>query len=360
MASEGTPVQQVDRELVLKFQSGDARAYDEIFKRYHSRVWGICRRMLPTPQDAEEATQETFLKAYQALGRFNGSFYLGAWLGRIATNVCVDHLRSKSKSNLVALPEDQDDLITEKGPEEIVIGDHPRLHRAIQDIQPLHASALALRTLEGLSHQEIAGHLRMSPTQVKALLHRARCSLRKAWEKAEGWAVAPVFAFRYLLNDRATGEAGRLASVSPSAAPFIMERVAAASAIIVAAALTGLPSTGTPTQSTPSADAPIVAAPFRSQETTRLGVASSQELHLAASAAPAGQPTTGEPVVTDAVGDLVAEIDKALSEKKDPEPPKHQEQDDGGDPVGPTASEGEKSIKKVRKAVNEVMETVLP
>lgn len=359
MATEGTPVQSPDRELVLGFQNGDERAYDEIFKRYHGRVWSICRRMLPTPHDAEEATQETFLKAYQALGRFNGSYYLGAWLGRIATNVCVDHLRSKSKSNLVALPEDQDDLVTEQGPEEIVINDHPRLHQAIQEIQPLHASALALRTLEGLSHQEIAGHLRMSPTQVKALLHRARCSLRRAWDKAEGWVLAPVFAVRYLLTDRATGEAGRLATVSPSAAPFIMERMAAASAIIVAAALTGLPTTEAPAPTRAPAAKVAEASPFRSQELKEMNLLSSS----ATASSSTGQSSSAASEAASQkslVEDLVAEVDKVLHDRKKPEPPQHRTDDDEDGPIGPTASEGEKSVQKVKKAVNELAETLAP
>lgn len=352
-------MQQLDRELVLQFQNGDEQAYVEIFKRYHGRVWGICRRMLPTAQDAEEASQETFLKAYQALGRFNGSFYLGAWLGRIATNVCVDHLRSKSKSNLVALPEDQDDLVTERGPEEIVIGEHPRLHRAIQQIQPLHASALALRTLEGLSHQEIAGHLRMSPTQVKALLHRARNSLRKAWDKAEGWAVAPLFALRHLVNDR-TGDAGRLASVSPTAAPFIMERVAA-SAIIVAAALSGLPAI-TPGSDAPQTRAPhVAAAPFRGHESGDVAsqIEGASVDAPAAAAAPAAESAPAA-LAQGLVADITGEIDKALAYKKKAGDSQQRQDDGGEDPIGPTASEGEKGLKKVRKVVNDVVESVAP
>lgn len=359
MASEGAPVQLPDRELVLGFQNGDQRAYDEIFKRYHSRVWNICRRMLPTPQDAEEATQETFLRAYQALGRFNGNFYLGAWLGRIASNVCVDHLRSRSRSNLVALPEDQDDLVTEQGPEEIVVPDHPRLHRAIKEIQPLHASALALRTLEGLSHQEIAGHLSMSPTQVKALLHRARCSLKRAWDKAEGWAVAPVFAVRHLLSDRITGDAGRLASVSPSAAPFIMERMATASAIIVAAAFTA----GTPLPAPALPAAQAEAAPFRSQELKDLDrppASAGTDPVTEQSSSGSVAPVPSSPEESGFVDDLVAQVDKVLPDRKKPQPPQHNTDDGGDDPIGPTASEGEQSVKKVKKAVNELVETLAP
>src|SRR5687767_7015316 len=82
-----------DKELTLAFQAGQKGAYQAIYERHHPRVSNVCRRMLSDPQDAQDATQETFLRVYQALGRFNGRYQLGAWITRIATNVCLDHLR---------------------------------------------------------------------------------------------------------------------------------------------------------------------------------------------------------------------------------------------------------------------------
>lgn len=348
-----------DRDLVVEFQRGHREAFDEIFKRHHSRVAGICYRMLGSAQDAEEATQETFLKAYQALGRFNGSYYLGAWLGRIATNVCVDHLRVRSRSNLVALPEDRDDLLTENGPEDVVVGDHPRLQEAIREIQPLHASALALRTLEGMSHQEIAGRLRMTPSQVKALLHRARSSLRRAWDKAEGWAMAPLLGARFLHN-RGSAGADRLASVSPSAAPFLMEKVAA-SAMIVAAALTGLPSAPEEAEiREPARRAPAATAGQIQQESRVYVAASSGASADQAAPGALSNETVVEP--EDEI-DLLAEVERALATPEEhtspPEQPRQSEQQEDN-PLGPHAAEGEKVRKKVQKAVRHIEEHLGP
>lgn len=346
-----------DRVLVTAFQAGNDQVFEEIFKRYHHRVAAVCSRMLHSPQDVEEATQETFLKAYQALGRFNGNFYLGAWLARIATNVCVDHLRSKSRSNLVALPEDQDDISVEPGPEDLVVGHHPRLERAIKEIQPLHASALALRAVEGLSHQEIAGRLRMTPSQVKALLHRARGSLRRAWDRAEGWALAPLFGFRHLFNERTTTDAGRIASMSPSAAPFLLERVAA-SAMLMAAALSGMPSS------------PPEDGPHRSRRPSKVAAVPSQleeapaaRQAVSSSSAPAAPTSSGEaadkgPLQLAASVELPAPLKKALKNRPTPKPPSHRPDEDRTNPIGPTAAEGEKVVKKVRKTVNELEETI--
>lgn len=359
MAPEGASLD-LDRVLVTAFQAGDDQAFDEIFKRYHHRVGAACSRMLHSPQDVEEATQETFLKAYQALGRFNGNFYLGAWLSRIATNVCVDHLRSKSRSNLVALPEDQDDISVEPGPEDLVVGQHPRLERAIQEIQPLHARALALRAVEGMSHQEIAARLRMSPSQVKALLHRARGSLRRAWDKAEGWALAPLVGFRYMFNDRATADAGRIASVTPSAAPFLLERVAA-SAMLMAAALGGVssaPPAEVPTESrAPSA---IAAVPSHLERAPVLGHSGTDAVSDPQASVGPDEAQTGTSVAVAAPVDLAAQIEKALKQRPASEAPHHGTDESKGGPIGPGAAEGDKVMKKVRKTVDTVKDTVLP
>jgi len=238
-----------DRDLVVAFKRGDREAYDEMYARYHPRVYGVCSRILRNPQDAEEASQETFLRAYQALHRFNGRYQLGAWLARIAANTSVDQLRSRARTPVVALPDTQEPLSSDAGPETLVVGEYPRLTAAIEEVKPLHAQALALRALEGMSHQEIADRLAMSPAQVKALLHRARTSLRRAWNHAEGWLLAPALSIRSLVGDRSEGQAPPLLSAGGTLSPLLAERVAA-TALAVAVALGGFPTTAPRTQVT--------------------------------------------------------------------------------------------------------------
>jgi RNA polymerase sigma-70 factor (ECF subfamily) len=224
-----------DRELVLAFQAGNEAAFDELYRRHHDRVTRVCYRYMNNRPDAEEASQEAFLKAFQALPRFNGQYQVGAWLARIATNVCVDNLRVRSRTHLVALPGDEQGSLSEPGPEAIVVGEYPEIDVAIENIQPLHAHALKMRALDGLSHVEIAGRLRMSPPQVKALLHRARSSFKKAWDKAQGWLLAPVLGARSLDRSTQVSSTSNLAAFSAQA-PALAEK-AAASVLIVMAAL---------------------------------------------------------------------------------------------------------------------------
>jgi RNA polymerase sigma-70 factor (ECF subfamily) len=236
----GTLASLPDRELVLAFQAGEDDAFDHLYHRHRARVTAICRRMLGNRNDAEEAAQETFLKAFEALPRFNGRFHVGPWFARIATNVCVDHLRSRGRAHLVALPKDGDELRIEEGPESLIAGRDLRVRRAIGQIQPTHARALVMRNLEGLSHREIGERMAMGPGQVKALLHRARRSLRRAWDKAQGWAVGPVMGMRVALSrgsENAHHAGAQLAGEAGGAAP-IGGKVAV---VIVAATLSGLP-----------------------------------------------------------------------------------------------------------------------
>src|ERR671919_1553566 len=86
-----------ERDLALAFKRGERDAYDTIHERYEARVLSVCKRMLGNPDDAQEAAQEAFLRLYQGLPRFNGRYRLGAWVVRIATNVCLDQLRARSR-----------------------------------------------------------------------------------------------------------------------------------------------------------------------------------------------------------------------------------------------------------------------
>src|ERR671918_1728289 len=90
----GTPE---EKDLALAFKRGERDAYDSIHGRYEARVYSVCKRMLGNPDDAQEAAQEAFIRIYQGLPRFNGRYRLGAWIVRITTNVCLDHLRSRSR-----------------------------------------------------------------------------------------------------------------------------------------------------------------------------------------------------------------------------------------------------------------------
>jgi RNA polymerase sigma-70 factor (ECF subfamily) len=358
MAREGTtPPFASDRELVVAFQRGSTEAYDEIYRLYAPRIRRVCSRMLGNSQDVEEATQETFLKAYQALGRFNGQYQLGAWLSRIASNVCLDQIRVRSRSAVhVALSDEHETAGTERGPEEIVVGENPRIHEAIAEIQPLHAEALKLRALRGLSHREMAGELHMTPAQVKALLHRARSSFRRAWDKAEGWALAPVAAVRGFFSEKSgtSHASSNFVGLTPSLSPMLAERMAT-SAVIVAVALSGAP-TQPDIPDPPARDGRSIVAALP-HDRSEVPVATEREADAPDRATAAPAPVRTKPA---SEPDPVTKVLEAVGEQNTKLPEDHDDDDDGdggggGGGLGTPDPAGAKPVvRKVKKVVQDL------
>lgn len=187
-----------DKELTLAYQRGEDGAYQAIYDRYSNRVHSVCRRMLGNSQDAQDAAQETFLRVYQALGGFNGRYQLGPWITRIATNVCLDHIRAKSRRPKNVLPLEIAELDTPEeleveGPDDVAIrrSESRRVRKVLQCLPPMHRAAIVLRDFEGLSYQEVAVALDISEAQVKALIHRARQGFKRSWASVALSAILP-------------------------------------------------------------------------------------------------------------------------------------------------------------------------
>lgn len=185
-----------DKELTLSFQAGDRGAYDSIYLRYSQRVNFVCQRMLADPQDAQDAAQETFLRVYQALPRFNGRYQLGAWINRIATNVCLDLIRSRKRTPAEAAPnevlEEVVSVDTDKDPEEVMLrsAEGGRIQETLASLSPLHRTAILMRDLEGRDYRDIASILGVTECRARVLLHRARKGFRKSWSSA--WVIFGV------------------------------------------------------------------------------------------------------------------------------------------------------------------------
>jgi len=198
----GTYADLDDRMLVLDFQAGNEGAFSEIHRRYSGLARHVCQRILRNADDADEATQEAMLRVYQGLTRFNGRYALQPWVARIATNVSLDVTRARMRRpqtgdrTLMDLHEElrghSDDPLEalERGQE------RERVNEVLASLPEHHREALILREFEGRSHQEIGERLDLTPSQAKALIHRAKGSFRRSWEnaKARGLAVlAPIF-----------------------------------------------------------------------------------------------------------------------------------------------------------------------
>jgi RNA polymerase sigma-70 factor, ECF subfamily len=174
-----------DRMLVLDFQAGNPEAFVEIHKRYGGLARHVCRRLLANQHDAEEAFQETMIRVYQGLYRFNGRYKLQPWISRIATNVSLDMIRARARR-----PVHDDNAVDEH--DHVDPADRPEeaFERLVQrdlvlsvlsDLPDTHRHALILRELEGRSHRDIGEAMGISSSQAKALIHRAKGSFRRRW-----------------------------------------------------------------------------------------------------------------------------------------------------------------------------------
>ena len=172
-------------ELVVRARDGDAAAFTALVRRYQDRIYNVTFRMLTNAEDAADAAQETFLAAYEGLGRFRGDSALYTWLYRIAMNKALAKRRSlASRKEFTASPEDSvlarlEDRV--EGPSEAAER-HERAEAVQEAIAALGddlRSVVVLRDIEGLEYEEIAEALQIALGTVKSRLHRARFALRE-------------------------------------------------------------------------------------------------------------------------------------------------------------------------------------
>ncbi len=160
-------------------QAGDAAAFEELVRRHELPVYRLALRMLGSAPDAEDAAQETFVRAWRALPGFRAESALSTWLYRIATNHC---LGVRGRAEVRTGPLTGEELDPRPGPERAALG-RDALHHlkmAIAKLTPEQRAPLVLREFEGLSYDEIGEVLGLTPPAVKGRLHRARLELVKA------------------------------------------------------------------------------------------------------------------------------------------------------------------------------------
>lgn len=170
-----------DEQLVELFRAGSEEAFRVIHDRYHKRLFAYARQMLTGRQDAEDAVQDVFVRAYSGLLASDRDLALRAWLFRIAHNRCVDELRKPSPP-----PPEVLQLVRCTVHDPLVEVDlRDSLRRLVVDIRRLpeqQRSALLMRELGGMPYAELSASLGISVGAVKSLLVRARLALAEAAE----------------------------------------------------------------------------------------------------------------------------------------------------------------------------------
>ncbi len=177
---------------IARAKAGDEEAFTLLYQKYERTVYQFIYRMVGNAEDANDLTQECFLRAYKALPQTSDDLNLGAWLRRIATNVCLDTLRRRNRLRWLRL----DQFVPWQGVSLRANGTDPEralmqtetqdvVTRVLQQLQPRYRAALILREYEGYSSDEIAALLGISRSAAKSLLFRAREEFRRLYHEME-------------------------------------------------------------------------------------------------------------------------------------------------------------------------------
>lgn len=168
-----------DETLVAECLKGDENSFRTLVERYRPRLYAVACGMLHDSDQASDAVQDAFLKAYGSLGEYRGRGQFGAWMRRILVNHCLSLLRQRHR--YLSLEDlEYDPVSRERGPEEqAVAGSEADLIRHAMGRLPAHyRSALVLRAVEGLSYREIAALLGVPDSTIETWIHRGRLRMR--------------------------------------------------------------------------------------------------------------------------------------------------------------------------------------
>ena len=174
-----------EAELVGRARAGDREAFGILFDRYQTPIVNYLYRVVGDWELATDLAQDSFLKAYQALGRTDADLQLAPWLYRIATNTALDALRRRKRITWVPFLEEFDPPAPGGDPGTMV-PNQDAVHRALQAVPPDHRVALVLHLHQGLSYKEIGALLDIAPNLVAVRVFRGRERFIKAYKALTG------------------------------------------------------------------------------------------------------------------------------------------------------------------------------
>jgi RNA polymerase sigma-70 factor (ECF subfamily) len=165
--------------LVRKAQAGEAAAFERLYEMHVRRMYALCLRMVSDHRNAEELTQDIFVRAWEAISTFRFQSAFGTWLHRLGTNVVLGHLRSeKRREGKVSTTEDLEAF--ENGVRQAMPETKLDLERAIASLPDGAKEVLILHDIEGYRYREIAEMTDIAEGTVKSQLNRARKLVREA------------------------------------------------------------------------------------------------------------------------------------------------------------------------------------
>src|ERR1043166_3005607 len=165
-----------ERSLVIAAQAGNGEAFASLVRLHQRRAYAVCRAIVLTHEDAEDAVQDGFLHAYKALGRFLPDQPFGAWLYRIMANASLDLVRRRKVRDADELPDTVPMPFRDPGGSDEL---RRRLNLALTKLSERQRAVIVLHDVEGFTHGEIGGMLGIPEGTARSDLHHARAQLRR-------------------------------------------------------------------------------------------------------------------------------------------------------------------------------------
>lgn len=183
-ARTGPPRQLVPLELIERCKQGDEQAWKEMVELTHRDVYTLCLRILRDPDDAAEATQDAYLKAWRALGSFRGEAMFTTWMYRVAANAAISKQRGRKRKRIHEVDADEQMMsqLPSTASTEALAGARIELEaieEALKLLPDHYRAALVLRDVYGMSMEEVAKKLKITETAAKVRVHRGRKKLKE-------------------------------------------------------------------------------------------------------------------------------------------------------------------------------------
>ncbi len=174
---------------IARAQQGNDEAFTQLVEAYQTHVYNLCYRMLGEAEAAEDASQETFLRAYQHIHRYDRKRPFGTWLLSIAAHYCIDRLRRR-KFTMASIDQDEEeggfelpDTETPSPESQAVYGEQKQqMQRMLKKLDSVDRAAVVMRYWNDCSEVEIAESLNLTVSAVKSRLHRARRALAQSYQ----------------------------------------------------------------------------------------------------------------------------------------------------------------------------------
>jgi RNA polymerase sigma-70 factor, ECF subfamily len=169
-----------DEELIKLSREGDQEAFGRLVERYQKKVLAVAYGLIHDPDEAQDLTQETFIRAYHALENYRGTARFYTWLYRITVNLCMDRFRRRALERAHAVTEEGIEK-NSPAPDDVAIQRESNLaiRQAILSLPQDQRAVIILREIEGLSYKEIAQTMDVSIGTVMSRLYYARRRLRE-------------------------------------------------------------------------------------------------------------------------------------------------------------------------------------